>query len=277
MLEDELRPLVSAVIAAYDEAAHIERCLASLQVQTYDPLEVVVVDDGSRDGTANLARRFAGVQVIDTDHRGAGVARNTGARTARGDILVFLDADMTFPPPFIEQLVAPLLRDLDEIGTFTREIFVANADRRWARAHQLGRGLPLDSHFRPGFPDRWENFRAIRTAAFWSVGGFDEVGHGEDVTVGRKLGATAVVAPGAACYHYEPDHLRDIFRSARWLGRGERIRERGGKWRAHTPWRSALTGLRLARQHRLPSLLVYRLVWDAGVLSGFVRGRSIVK
>lgn len=276
-MQEQAQPLVTVVIAAYDESAHIEGCLASLQTQTYEPLELIVVDDGSRDSTAQLARQSPGVCVIDSRHRGAGVARNTGARAANGEILVFLDADMTFPPEFIERLVAPMLEDPDEVGTFTRDILVANADRRWARAHQLGRGLPLHTHFKPGFPDRWENFRAIRTDAFWSVGGFDEVGHGEDVTVGRKLGATAIVAPGATCYHHEPEDLRDIFRSARWLGQGERIRERGGKWRAHTPWRSARAGARLAREHRLPSLFVYRLVWDAGVLFGFLRGRSVVK
>src|SRR5687768_9526278 len=131
-------PLVSVVIAAYDEEAHIERCLASLQLQTYVPLEIIVVDDGSRDRTAALAGRTAGVQVISTQHRGAGVARNTGARHALGDILVFLDADMSFPEMFVERLVAPLLLDPDEVGSFTREIMVANTSRRWARAHQLG-------------------------------------------------------------------------------------------------------------------------------------------
>ncbi|MGQ0430897.1 MAG: glycosyltransferase [Microthrixaceae bacterium] len=265
------------VIAAFDEAAHIARCLDSLGSQTYEPLEVVVVDDGSRDGTGLLARDHPGVEVIRTAHCGAGPARNVGARRARGEILVFLDADMTFPSRFIDRLVAPLIDDPEEIGSFTREILVANGDRRWAKAHQLGRGFPVGCHFPPDFPDRWENFRAIRSAAFWSVGGFDEVGHGEDVTVGRKLGALAVVAPGATCYHYEPDNLADIFRSARWMGRGERIREQRGRWRGHTPLRSFRHGVRLARRHRLPSLLLYRLVWDVGVLSGLVQGRSVTK
>ncbi len=270
-------PLVSVVIAAFNEAAHIAACLDSLRSQTYSPLEVIVGDDGATDATAVLARRSPDVQVLDTDHRGAAAARNLGARHARGEILVFLDADMSFPPQFTERLVAPILADAEEVGTFTREILVANADRRWARAHQLGRGLPLHSHFPADFPDRWEVFRAIRAEAFHSVGGFDEVGHGEDVTVGRKLGVLAVVAPGAICHHNEPDSLRDIFRSARWLGRGERIRETRGAWRAHTPVRALRLGVRLARQHRMPALVVYRLVWSSGVLSGMVQGRSVTK
>jgi GT2 family glycosyltransferase len=132
----------------------------------------------------------------------------------------------------------------------------------------LGRGLPADRHFPPGFPDRWENFRAIKRSAFEGVGGFDEVGHGEDVTIGRKLGELAVAAPGTVCWHYEPDTLRDIFASARWLGRGERIRE-GGRRTTLRPWRLIRRAKSLAVENRMPSLFVYRLVWDAGVLFGW--------
>ena len=214
------------------------------------------MDDGSNDGTPDIAARVAGVRLLRRSHRGAAAARNAGAREAAGDVLVFLDADMTFPPAFIERLVAPIL-DGRAIGTFTKEIMVANAERRWARAHMVGRRLPLERHFPPGFPDRWENFRAIRRSAFESVGGFDEIGHGEDVTVGRKLGQLALAAPGALCWHFEPDTLRDIFASGKWLGRGERVREEWSRPSVR-PWRLAAGALQSAREHRLPSLFVYR-------------------
>lgn len=264
-------------MAVYNEERHLEACLSSLTQQSYQPIELIVVDDGSKDQTRSIAAQFKEVVLVDSNsHAGAAPARNEGARQARGEILVFLDGDMTFPPTFIETLIAPM-QDGHVMGTFTREILVANGERRWARAHMLGRNLPLHSHFRPDFPDRWENYRAIRTSAFWSVGGFDEIGHGEDVTVGRKLGQLAVVAPGAVCYHYEPDNLLDIWASARWLGRGERIRERPNAWRDYTPWVSARRAVRLARTHRMPSLFIYRLVWDLGVLVGLMQGRSVAK
>jgi glycosyltransferase involved in cell wall biosynthesis len=267
------QPLVTVVIAAYNEARYIGRCIESLQTQTYRPLEVVVVDDGSRDATVKVAGGFDGVRVLRQPHLGAGRARNAGARVARGHILVFVDADMECPPPFVTRLVAPMLEG-GAVGTFTKEIMVANGDRRWARAHMLGRFLPVDCHFPPDFPDRWENFRAIRQDAFWSVGGFDEVGHGEDVTVGRKLGIPAEVAGGALCFHHEPDRLVEIFRSARWLGRGERIREQPNPIRRYMPWRTLRRGLGLARRHRMPSLILYRIVWDAGILVGLLQGRG---
>ncbi len=267
-------PLVSVVVAAFDEAAHMGTCLRSLRGQTYRPFEVIVIDDGSRDGTAAVAARFPEVTLVRRPHGGAGSARNLGASRARGEILAFLDADMAFPPPFLERLVAPMLEE-GAIGTFTKDIRVANGGRRWARAHMLGRNLPPDTHFPPGFPDRWENFRAVWRRDFERVGGFDDVGHGEDVTLGRKLGALAVAAPGATCWHFEPETLADVARSARWAGRGVRIRETERPLSRYGPHRSIPRAARMAWRHHMPSLFLYRLVWDAGVAYGWLtRGRS---
>jgi glycosyltransferase involved in cell wall biosynthesis len=263
------RPTVSVIVAAYNERRHIEACLQSLLTQAYPSVEVIVVDDGSTDGTGKLAEAAGGVCTIRQDHRGAGAARNVGARAAHGEILVFVDGDMLLPPEFLDHLIAPIIRG-EGTGTFTKEIMVANGDHRWARAHMLGRALPTDCHFPPNFPDRWENFRAIRREAFERVGGFDEIGHGEDVTLGRKLGEDALAAPGAVCWHFEPETLGDVFASARWLGRGERITESPLHAPSYRPWRLLRRALGLAVINRMPSLFVYRLVWDAGVILGWL-------
>ncbi|MDP8930564.1 MAG: glycosyltransferase [Actinomycetota bacterium] len=261
------RPPVSVIVAAYDEEQHVARCVEALRDQTYSPLEIIVVDDGSRDRTGAIVSAFDGVRLLWQKHLGAAIARNRGAREATGEIFVFVDADMVCPPAFIERLVAPML-ERGVTGTFTKEILVANGHRRWARAHMLGRFRLPDRHFPPDFPDHFEIFRAVWRDEFWRVGGFDEVGHGEDVTLGRKLGVDAVSAPGATCYHHEPDRLRDIFASARWLGRGERLAETRGWRRQYRPLRSLRRAASLARRHRMPSLLLYRLVWDAGIVLG---------
>jgi len=267
--------LVSIVVAAYNEERVIGECLTSLLHQDYRPLEIIVVDDGSKDSTPDIVAAFGDVLLLkQAKHVGAGAARNLGAAHGRGDILVFVDADMVFPRHFIEKLIAPIVLD-GAIGTFTKEIFVANPERRWARAHQIARGLPVHCHFRDGFPERWETFRAIRRSHFEAVGGFDEIGHGEDVTLGRKLRELAHAAPGADCRHYEPETLRDVFLSARWYGRGERVLELERPRRRYGPAKSLVRGVRLATRHQMPSLLLYRLVWDAGVLVGlWTRGRS---
>ena len=264
-------PSVSVVVAVYDERRHIEECVRTLLAQRHRPLEVIVVDDGSRDGTADVVARFPEVRLIRREHRGAGSARNLGAAASSGDILVFVDGDMTFPPEFLERLVAPMVEE-GATGTFTKEILVANGDRRWARAHQVGRGLPVDRHFADGFPDRWENYRAVWRRDFERVGGFDEIGHGEDVTLGRKLGVLAHAAPGAVCGHYEPDTLLDIYRSARWYGRGERIRERPFPWRAYLPHRMLARAARVGRR-RGADVGLYKVVFDTGVLVGRMTNR----
>jgi glycosyltransferase involved in cell wall biosynthesis len=86
-------PLVSVVIPAFNRERYIGDAVASVLSQGYESLEVIVVDDGSSDGTLAAARRFPGVRCIGRAHGGAAAARNTGVAAARGDLLAFLDSD----------------------------------------------------------------------------------------------------------------------------------------------------------------------------------------
>lgn len=88
------RPLVSVVIPAYNAERYVLEALASVFAQGYEPLEVLLVDDGSQDGTVALVEREAPtVRVIRQANAGAAAARNTGLREARGDLICLLDAD----------------------------------------------------------------------------------------------------------------------------------------------------------------------------------------
>ena len=96
---------LSIVIPAYNEesgiAAIVERVLAvqpAVEEAGMDGFELIVVDDGSRDRTAEIARRYADVRVIQQPNKGYGGALKTGFREARGEWLAFLDADGTYPP-----------------------------------------------------------------------------------------------------------------------------------------------------------------------------------
>ena len=94
-------PEVSVIIPAYNEEQYIGACLESLLNQTHPSYEAIVVDDGSTDRTVEVIRSFNGVRLLRQDHSGPGGAYNLGAQHARGDILVFVDAGMTFVPDFI--------------------------------------------------------------------------------------------------------------------------------------------------------------------------------
>jgi glycosyltransferase involved in cell wall biosynthesis len=97
--DDELP--ISVVIAAFNAERLIGRAIASVQAQTRRAAEIVVVDDGSTDGTAAVARKM-GARVIAQENRGVGEARNRGARAARYPWIAFLDADDAWHPAKLE-------------------------------------------------------------------------------------------------------------------------------------------------------------------------------
>lgn len=84
---------ISAVIPAYNCAAFISTAIESALAQTYPLVEIIVVDDGSRDETATIAARYPKTRVIRTENRGQGAARNTAIAASRGEWIAFLDAD----------------------------------------------------------------------------------------------------------------------------------------------------------------------------------------
>jgi glycosyltransferase involved in cell wall biosynthesis len=86
-------PLVTVVIPAFNRERFLGDAIESVFLQDHRPLEVLVVDDGSTDGTAAVARRFPGVRYLGRSHGGAAAARNTGVTAARGEFLAFLDSD----------------------------------------------------------------------------------------------------------------------------------------------------------------------------------------
>lgn len=88
---------ISVVIPAYNAAPYLPRCLASISAQTLPPCEVIVVDDGSTDNTAQVAEAL-GAKVIRQPNGGISVARNHGIRQAAGDWIALLDADDSWEP-----------------------------------------------------------------------------------------------------------------------------------------------------------------------------------
>ncbi len=105
--QDNLRPLVSIVIPAYNAYRTLAQTLDSVLAQTYSNIEVIVVNDGSTDGTADVLRAHADkVRGIDQPNGGLARARNTGCRTARGEFIALMDADDLCTPERIAVQVA---------------------------------------------------------------------------------------------------------------------------------------------------------------------------
>ena len=93
-----MSPRFSVVIPAFNAAATLARAIESVRAQTWPAHEIIVVDDGSTDATAELARRFDAVHLIRQPNSGVSAARNAGAAAATGDWLAFLDADDWYAP-----------------------------------------------------------------------------------------------------------------------------------------------------------------------------------
>lgn len=98
---------ITVVMAVYNAEAHLEAAVASVLSQTWRNIEIIVVDDGSTDGSWQIARRFtsAAVTVIRQPNAGGAAARNHGLRLATGDYIQFLDADDLLAPDKIERQV----------------------------------------------------------------------------------------------------------------------------------------------------------------------------
>jgi glycosyltransferase involved in cell wall biosynthesis len=258
---------ISVIVPAYNEARSIAACIDSLTRQTLAH-ELVIVDDGSTDNTAAIAEA-RGVRVLRHPHRGAAAARNLGAVNTAGEVLVFLDADMTFAPDFLERLVAAIVAT-ETMGTFTRDEFVGNFDHPWARFSNVLSGLPPGRRMPADHGRESDVFRAIRRDAFERVGGYDDVGAGEDSTLARKLGFRARLAEGAVCWHTNPEDAREVFASARWYGRSRVLPHTKRDWLRLSPPIALARSIRSAfRQHSL-SFAVFQLVHDTGRLAGFI-------
>ncbi len=206
---------ISVIIPVYNEEKVIGNCLDGLAKQTMAKnLEVIVVDDGSTDGSGTVA-------TLRQSHRGPGAARNLGAKHAHGEILVFVDADMEFAPDFVEKLIAPIIAG-KTIGTFSKEEYLLNKDSVWARYWNLNLGRDADLMMSRNYPGQSPVFRAILAAKFREVNGFDTtVGYADDWSLSRRLGVLATAAPGAVFYHRNPDTLAEVWLQARWFGKNE--------------------------------------------------------
>ncbi len=108
--------LVSVVIPTYNRAGTIERTVNSVLAQTWEPIEVIVVDDGSTDHTADVLAGYGDkIRVIHQKNRGPSAARNTGIRAATGEIISFLDSDDEWLPDKTERQVR-LLQATESLG-----------------------------------------------------------------------------------------------------------------------------------------------------------------
>ncbi len=268
--------MISVIIPTYNEEKVLSDCIESLGFQTLTDFEIIVVDDGSTDGTLeilkNLEKLLPSFKFFQENHKGAGAARNLGAGNAKGEILVFVDADMTFDKNFLEKLTEPIRKSLVK-GTFSKEEIVSNWDNPWSRCWNINEGWEEKRRHPKNFPDHQPVFRAILKSEFDKVGGFTPGGYDDDWSLSRKLGYEAISAPDAVFYHKNPSSLGEIFSHARWVGKRKYklgfIGYLIAMVRVSLPI-SILIGLYKSIISRSLQFVIFKVVYDFGILIGIL-------
>ena len=119
------KPLISIIVPIYNVKKYLRDCIQSICCQTYQNLEIILVDDGSTDGCREICDEYADkdkrVKVIHKANAGLGLARNSGMEIAQGEYFGFVDSDDTIRPQMYETLMECILRTGAEISACTRE------------------------------------------------------------------------------------------------------------------------------------------------------------
>jgi cellulose synthase/poly-beta-1,6-N-acetylglucosamine synthase-like glycosyltransferase/peptidoglycan/xylan/chitin deacetylase (PgdA/CDA1 family) len=218
-------PPVSIVVPAYNEAEVIEPAVRSLAGSDYPELEVIVVDDGSEDGTAAIVERLAlgGVRVLREPNSGKPAALNTGIAAARHDVIVTVDADTVFEPGTLRKLVAPFAEV--RVGAVAGNTKVGNRNGmlgRWQHIDYV-MGFNLDRRLydvlecMPTVPGA---IGAFRHSALQQVGFFSAATLAEDTDVTIALGRAGwrvVYVEDARAFTEAPTTLSALWRQRyRW-------------------------------------------------------------
>jgi GT2 family glycosyltransferase len=266
--EHEAWPRISVVVCSYNGSGTIRDCCAGLLQLEYPDFEVIVVDDGSRDGTASIAREY-GFRVISTDNCGLSSARNTGLAAATGEIVAYIDDDAWPDPDWLKYLAA----------TFRCEEFVGvggpnlppPGDGPIAACVANAPGGPLhvllsdrEAEHIPGCN------MAFRKSALEAIGGFDPQFRtaGDDVDICWQLqerGGRIGFHPAAVVWHHRRNSVRAYLRQQVGYGKAEALLER--KWpekynaAGHVRWAGRIYGKGVTHLLSWRRRRIYHGIW----------------
>jgi glycosyltransferase involved in cell wall biosynthesis len=274
-------PSISVVVCAFNAEDTIDECLRHACALDYPELEIILIDDGSTDATAAIARRHRRARVVTVPHGGLGAARNEGIRQAGGDVVAYLDSD-AYPCPEWPYYLA-LGFDSSRVGGVGGPNLPPARDP--VGAHIVARA--------PGGPvhvlvsdDRAEHVPGCNMA-FWKevlegLGGFDPIytAAGDDVDFCWKVldhDWEIGFHPAALVWHHRRASLGTYLRQQRSYGRSEALVE------ARNPERFTGIGTARWRGHIYDSLApkftrqrIYRGVYGAAAYQSVYQGGGFI-
>ena len=214
--------MISVIIPAYNAEELIALCLTSLLNQTYQSIdiseyEIIVVDDGSTDSTAEVVRDFENVRLIQQDNQGPAAARNEGAKHARGDIILFTDSDCVPEKNWIEEMLRPFKNDPEIVGV--KGAYKTKQKELAARFVQVEYEDKYDLLKKHRYIDFIDTYSAgFKKKVFWEFNGYDTsfpVACAEDVELSFRMfakGLKMVFNPKVIVYHKHPTSFKEYFR-----------------------------------------------------------------
>lgn len=265
---DETRrtwPRVSVVVCAYNAADTLQDNLSSLERLTYPNFEIIVVNDGSKDRTGEIARQHPRVNLVEVPNGGLSAARNIGLSHATGDIVAYTDADTRVDPDWLTFLVQPFLHS-DVVGSGGPNV-VPPDDPPMAQCIARAPGGPthvlLDDRIAEHVPGC---NMAFRREALLAIRGFNPIylRAGDDVDVCWRLqanGGQIGFAASALVWHHHRSTVKAYWRQQVGYGEGE-------TWlMAHHP-EKFLDGRMLWRGRIYSPLPFVRSLWGARINAG---------
>jgi glycosyltransferase involved in cell wall biosynthesis len=198
------RPAVTVIIPTFNRAAIVGRAIRSVLAQTFEDWELIVVDDGSTDGTEQAVKSFSDDRIKYVRHernRGGAAARNTGIRCARGEYVAFLDSDDEWPPEKLEKELEVFRKSDPSVGFVYTGAITLDESGKVLKKHVPTRSgwvyEPLLARNRIGSCSRV----LIKKQAVEQVAGFDEtlVSH-QDWDLWLRLAKISRIAPVPNCW-----------------------------------------------------------------------------
>jgi glycosyltransferase involved in cell wall biosynthesis len=186
------RPLVSVIIPAYNAEEYIAAAIESVLIQDYRDFELLIINDGSTDGTEEIIRGFKDdrIRYFRQENQGLAATHNTGIRQSRGEFIIKLDADDKMTPDFIARHIRQFEKHPEADLVYCDDILIDQNDkpiRIIKRPEYTDRKLLIRDMFRCGYPI--VPFRTcIRKSVFGKIGFFDEgLAVGEDYDMMRRF------------------------------------------------------------------------------------------
>jgi glycosyltransferase involved in cell wall biosynthesis len=220
-------PKVSVVVCAYNAERTMDACLASLAVLNYPDYEVIVVNDGSRDRTLEIAEGYPFCRIVSQPNKGLSVARNVGAETATGEIVAYTDSDCVVDPDWLAYLVAKM--EASRLAACGGPNFPPPENRLVPAAVAVAPGGPNHVLLSDEVAEHIAGCNmAFRRDALLGLGGFDPVyrAAGDDVDICWRFQDAGYVigfAPAAIVWHFRRNTVKAYCNQQRGYGKAEAL------------------------------------------------------